>query len=250
MRDTSTSFNHFNLTDLYILVQLSLVILQIDHSWIHFVKINNPFPEKFLFELFELYTVTESSCAWRQWTSKWNVEKKYMKYRPGYARYFVVWCFCIHFVIPILTSCQWNTFPCYYMRGIHSSQPTGNTGFGVSFYFSIKKRLNKKSRCWWFKTPWPLSWGHCNASPCIQVVYCTIVLGLLHLQLFSWPRATEMALKNISNIGQYQSATTYSWGGNMSVLPALCEVNPHLLVIMYRQFHSLATLGGFYWNLR
>ena len=76
MRDTFTSFNCFNLTDLYILVQLSLVILQIDHSWIHFVKINNPFPVKFPFELFELYTVTESSCAWRQWTSKWNVKIK------------------------------------------------------------------------------------------------------------------------------------------------------------------------------
>ena len=56
---------------------------------------------------------------------------------------------------------KWKHFPLYrpFMWGIHRSPVTD-----VSFDLRMNKRFTKQSRRWWFDTPLPLLWRHCNGE--------------------------------------------------------------------------------------
>ena len=65
---------------------------------------------------------------------------------------------------------KWKHFSGYWLfvRGIHRSpvdfpsQMPVTRSFGILFDLHLNKRISKQSTRWWFETPSPSLWRHCN----------------------------------------------------------------------------------------
>ena len=109
---------------------------------------------------------TLSGCKTYHFVSQW-VAFEYVAYLTNHASFGIIWrtVKCISYM---MTSSNPHYWP--FLRGIHRSPVNSLTkgqwrrAFMFSLICALTKRLSKQSWGWWFETPLPSLWRHCNAN--------------------------------------------------------------------------------------